>query len=697
MKRVYIFGIVLLLVTNTGFGMPSFQEVRSRYTASDAVLLDRHGKVIHELRVDPKGRRLEWTALDRISPALVGAVVRSEDKRFYDHHGADWKALLSSALGNLFSGSKRGASTITMQLASILDGKLKSVTNRRTMKLKWKQINAAQELEHSWTKDQILEAYLNLVAFRGELDGITAGSRGIFDKDPGGLDEMESAILASLIRSPNASPEKVSQRAVQLASSLHISVPKENIKKLAAEWLSRPHIVRRRIDLAPFVAHQLLRDGRTKAVSTLDASIQRFASETLEQAVGDLSGRNVRDGGVLVVENRTGDVLAYVGNSGRLASAVFVDGIRARRQAGSTLKPFLYGLAIEQRLLTAASLIEDAPIDLPTARGIYRPENYDREFRGVVSARNALASSMNIPAVKTLGLVGNDSFVRELRSFGFTDLSEAENYGLSLALGSADITLWELVNAYRTLANGGVKSRMRLSNDEPIGTKQRVLSSEASFIISNILSDREARSATFSLENSLATRYWTAVKTGTSKDMRDNWCIGYSQRYTVGVWVGNFSGAPMWDVSGVSGAAPVWLEIMNMLHRGLSSTAPIAPQGVVLQEILMTDQDRVTKKREWFIAGTESLNVVPQLSQERPKIIYPAPGTIIAADPDIPEDLQKIFFEASPHDSTMRLVLDDVMIGSSPAISGLPRPGMHKLSLLSQDGSVADQITFEIR
>jgi penicillin-binding protein 1C len=696
-RQMSVMLLFLVISAEVCIAIPTYEEIRSRYAVSDAVLLDRHGEVIHELRVDPHGRRLEWTALDRISPALVRAVVRSEDKRFYDHHGADWKALFSSALGNLLSRSKRGASTITMQLASMLDGQLRSGANRRTIGQKWKQIEAAQELERAWTKDEIFEAYLNLVSLRGELQGITAASRGLFDKDPGGLDESESVVLASLIRSPNASPEKVGKRAVQLAASLGISAPKEQIEELARDRLSRPYTVRRRVDLAPCVAQRLLHEGKTKAVSTLDAGMQRFASEALEQAVSGLSRQNVRDGAVLVVDNRTGDVLAYVGNSGRLSSAPFVDGIQARRQAGSTLKPFLYGLAIERRLLTAASFIDDAPIDLPTARGVYRPENYDREFRGTVTARMALASSMNIPAVKTLGLVGTDVFVRELRAFGFTDLSEAEHYGPSLALGSADITLWELVNAYRTMANGGVRASMRLSLGETAGTKQRVLSAEASFIISDILSDREARSATFSLENALATKYWTAVKTGTSKDMRDNWCIGYSKQYTVGVWVGNFSGSPMWNVSGVSGAAPVWLEIMNDLHRALPSPAPGAPEGVSSQIIMITDRGGVDRKREWFIAGTEPEKVFSHRLQERPKIIYPAPGTIIAVDPDIPDDLQKILFEASPSDSTLRLALDNVVIGSAPMMSRLPAPGIHRLSLLGQDGVVADQITFEVR
>lgn len=688
---------MLLISAGLAAGMPSFQDVKSASGRSDALLLDRHGEVIHELRVDLHGRRLEWTKLADISPALVKAMIRSEDKRFYDHHGVDWKALSSAAVGNLFSKGKRGASTITMQLASLTDENLRPKKGQRTVRQKWKQIKAARKIEKTWTKEQIFEAYFNYVSFRGELQGIAAASRGIFDKAPSGLDEGESAILVALIRSPNASPEKVGERAAVLAASLGNAAPLREIKKLALDRLSRLSSIQKRVDLAPHVAQKLLREGMTTASSTLDARIQRFSTEALRQAIGALSDQNVRDGAILLVENRTGDVLAYAGNTGKLSSARYVDGIQARRQAGSALKPFLYGLAIEKKIITAASLLEDLPLDVPTERGVYRPENYDKEFRGTVTARIALASSLNIPAVRTVNLVGTDAFVEMLKRFGFTGLRAPEQYGPSLALGTADISLWELVNAFRTLANGGTGSALRLSPREQTNSRSRVISRETAFIISDILSDRAARSATFSLESPLATRFWTAVKTGTSKDMRDNWCVGYSDRYTVGVWVGNFSGASMWDVSGVSGAAPVWLEIMNYLHRLSPSRAPAVPAGVIALPVTFVDTGTAARKKEWFIAGTEQETVRINVAVVQPKILYPAPDTIIAIDPDIPEDLQKVFFEASSADPSLRLMLDKTILGSAPAAAWTPIAGRHKLSLVSEGGDIADSLTFEVR
>src|SRR5437016_5731719 len=366
-----------------------------------------------------------------------------------------------------------------------------------------------------------------------------------------------------------------------------------------------PPVIKLQETLAPHVAAQLVREP-ADVVTTLDGELQRVATEILRQRLLGVRAQNVRDGAVVVVENATGEILAYIGSSGDLSSTRFVDGVRARRQAGSTLKPVLYGLAFDRRLLTAASVLDDSPLEVPVNNGVYRPQNYDLQFHGVVTARTALASSLNIPAVRTLRLVGIEQFVQGLRQFGFEELQESgEFYGPSLALGSADVSLWELVSAYRTLANGGIQSGLRLVQDRRNAVStSRVLSQEAAFLVSDVLSDREARSDTFGLESALATRYWSAVKTGTSKDMRDNWCIGYSRRYTVGVWVGNFSGEPMRNVSGVTGAAPVWIDVMTALHRGTPSVPPSPPPGVLTARVSFAG-DVEPPRRDWFLRGTE--------------------------------------------------------------------------------------------
>ncbi len=218
--------------------------------------------------------------------------------------------------------------------------------------------------------------------------------------------------------------------------------------------------------------------------------------------------------------------------------------------------------------------------------------------------RTALASSLNVPAVRTTDMVGVEVFADRLRRLGFSGLvEEGDYYGAALALGSADVTLWQLVNAYRTLANGGRYSELRLTTDADTQKSIQIYSPEASFVISDILSDRASRSTTFGLENSLATRYWSAVKTGTSKDMRDNWCVGYTDKFTVGVWVGNSSGAPMRDVTGITGAAPTWLNVMNYLHDRFGSGQIVRPPDVTLSKVSFPGAVEPSRQ-EWFVADT---------------------------------------------------------------------------------------------
>lgn len=678
--------------------LPSFREVRESHRSSEGVLLDRHGISLQEVRSDFRRRSLPWVPLSEISPSLIAAVLRSEDKRFHRHPGVDGIAVLSAAAGNLLHGRGRGASTVTMQLASLLDGGGKRRGAQERIFAKARQMGLALRLERSWTKEEILEAYLNRVTFRGELQGIAAASRGMFDKEPNGLDAAESAVLASLIRSPNASPSAVKRRAALLCSALEWNVPSEALATIARDRLQAPFLVRHRHDCAPHAARILSPGAGERVLSALDGGLQKHAADTLAQQLALLSAQNVRDGAVLVAENATGEILAYVGSAGSVSQSPFVDGIRARRQAGSTLKPFLYGLAIEKRILTAASLLDDSPLDVTTERGLYVPRNYDQEFQGLVSVRTSLASSLNVPAVRTFLLLGPEAMARRLAAFGFVLPGPGEDYGASLALGSADVTLYELVNSYRTLANGGRWSPMTLQACTARGNSKRAMSREAAFIVSDILSDRGARGAAFGLAGPLSTPFRTAVKTGTSKDMRDNWCIGFSDRYTVGVWVGNFSGEPMWDVSGVSGAAPVWREVMTFLHEGNPPRPAKPPPGVVAWGIGFPGEIESGRK-EWFIVGTEPSPGFALLKAVLPpRIAYPTEGMVVALDPDIPVDLQRLFFEARDAGEEMTWRLDGRTLGGTgEMVSWHPGPGAHALEIVASDGRPAHAVRFSVR
>jgi penicillin-binding protein 1C len=453
---------------------------------------------------------------------------------------------------------------------------------------------------------------------------------------------------------------------------------------------------------APHLARRLLARPGERVASTLDARLQRNADEILRRHLRELERRQVEDGALIVVDNATGDVLAWVGSSGALSRAGEVDGVLARRQAGSTLKPFLYALAIERRILTAASILDDSPVAVTTPAGLYVPQNYDRAFKGPVSLRVALGSSLNVPAVRTLALVGYGPFHQRLRALGFDTLDrDADHYGYALALGGADVTLAALTNAYRTLANEGRGGRLRvvsaIAGDEPAARDPAIIDARAAYIVGEILADEAARATTFGFASPLATRYAASVKTGTSKDMRDNWAVGYTRRHTVGVWVGNFSGAPMHDVSGVTGAAPIWREVMDLLAAGSAGVEPAPPAGIVRGEITFAS-GLEPARTEWFIAGTEVARLTPVTANARPRIATPAAGAIYALDPDIPPDRQRVTLTARGAPSGARFLLDDGRrVRADTPFLWLPPPGPRQVALLDGAGRELDRVRFEVR
>ena len=755
--------------------LPSFNEVKAAHRPSDWTLLDRHGVPIQTLRIDRSVRRLPWVALDDMSPALLQAVVLSEDRRFHEHSGVDWAAVARSAWGNVWNTRTRGASTLTMQLAGLIDDGLARPGGGRSLAQKIGQAVTATRLDARWKKSEILEAYLNSVAFRGEVVGINALSQTLFGKHPSGLDAQEAALAAALVRGPNAPAETVAVRACGVLTEQSLSCT--GVVGLAETALGRrggmplgeqlaPHFARQVLAASPASARQVLAaspaparqgaaadsalahpapgDQRNLARrSTLDAGLQRMAVRSLRGQLAELSGRNVEDGAVIVLDNASGEVLAWVGSSGDLSGAAQVDGVLARRQPGSTLKPFIYELAFEKRLITPASLLDDAPAQIATAGGLYLPQNYDRDFKGWVSARTALGASLNVPAVRVAALLGPDAVHARLNQLGFALPHGAGHYGHALALGGAEVTLLALANAYRSFALGGRFSPVKFVVDDPAppdttgavrgamrGAVRGATAAAASvadpaavFLTTHILADNNARVRTFGLNSALATRGFAAVKTGTSKDLRDNWCVGFTDRFTVGVWVGNASGAAMHGVSGVSGAAPVWQALVAHLHAGQPSRWPAAPAGVVEAHVqfesprqaLRTsprdtphdtphgtphgtprDAHREPARDEWFVAGTEQhrQRAASQRSGAQAfGITSPRDGSVFALDPDMPPAVQRIRFEGE----SGVWVLDGKRLGSGSGPSWAPWPGLHTLVLLGADGKPLHSVRFEVR
>ena len=753
----WLCGTLLLAAAAQAQAIPGFDAVRADFHPSETVLLDRAGQPIHRLRTDARVRRGQWVALQGISPALRQALVLSEDKRFYEHSGVDWRAVSSAAWANLWNQRTRGASTLTMQLAGLLDDDLALGTGGRTLRQKIGQAVMATRLEAGWQKSQILEAYLNLVPFRGELVGIDALSRTLFAKAPHGLQDTEAAIAAALVRAPNARPALVAQRACGVLKAMR--GPGAATDCVALDMQTAVALARRAFaaseGIAPHVARRLAAaqggDAPATLPSTLDAGLQRLAQQTLQQHIRELHGRNVEDGAVVVLDNASGEVLAWVGSTGGLSRAAEVDGVTAPRQPGSTLKPFLYAQAIAERRLTAASLLHDSPAHLQTASGLYIPQNYDRQFKGWVSARTALAASLNVPAVRTLVMVSPEPFARQLGALGIVLKEGGGYYGYSLALGSAEVNLLQLTNAYRALANRGQWCEARLQPPallpRPSGERAGVrggavareaappspasgrgresgcrpaLNPAAAFIVTDILADPNARARTFGTDSILSTRFWTAVKTGTSKDMRDNWAVGFSERYTIGVWLGNASGAAMGDVSGTSGAAPVWAALMRHLHARTPSRPPAPPPGVLRQRVRFGDQLEAARD-EWFLPGTQQalFAIDSKAASARPasaggqkglkseddpavppRITAPQDGIILALDPDIPPARQRLTLLADAGGAapaSLRWWIGAREVGRGPQAQWLPWPGRHVVQLRDAAGRVQDERRIEVR
>ncbi|HEV7314266.1 penicillin-binding protein 1C [Sphingopyxis sp.] len=679
--------------------MPEYEKVRAGWKASEAWLYDRDGQLLDSERVNFERRRLAWVPLDDISPAVRDAVVRNEDRRFWSHGGVDWLAIASAARTRLSlggaGGRSRGASTLPMQLAAFLDPTL-AQPGQRDWRKKIRQMRAAQALAADWSHEEMLEAYFNLVPLRGEAQGIGAGAQSLFGKTPAEMNRTDAALLAGLLPNPAAGAEALGRRACRVAQAKDCTA----IRAAAATLVSGEQAARFDPALAPHLAVRLLDQPGKRVKTTIDRRIQTAAIIALRRQLAGLGSDRVRDGAVVVLDNATGEVLAYVGGVGLKSTAASVDGANARRQAGSTLKPHLYAQVIEHGWLTAASILDDSPVQLDTASGLYVPKNYDHSFKGPVSVRHALASSLNVPAVRALVIDDVQQFRDRLWTLGYHGLVEdGEYYGFSLALGSAEVSLVEQANAFRTFANSGKWSPVHfgdMRNDREV--PRQIVNPAAAFIVGDILADASARTDAFGADSALRLPFWAAAKTGTSKGMRDNWCIGWSDRFTVAVWVGNLEGDSMRAVSGTSGAAPVWRDVMLALHAGNPGKPPTMPDGVEARQIALPGT-REPPRREYFLAGTaqNEMAAAPQAAR-RPRITSPVSGSVYALDPDIPIDRQRLAVTVSGSVTGYRLILDKKPLGDADAGQQiLPRPGSHMLALVDPGGRMIDRVRFTVR
>jgi penicillin-binding protein 1C len=546
-------------------------------------LEDRFGRLLRTTRA-ADGSRGGWLPLAEMDADLVAAFLAAEDRRFHRHHGVDARAAARAAWSNLRARRiVSGGSTVTMQLARML----RPVP--RTWGGKARQALWAIRLERQLGKHAVLEQYLNRVPLGQGAVGVQAAARLYFGVGAEDLSLGQAALLAGLARAPSSdnplvSPSRARARQSQTLDRLVALgfVSASEARRAESEPLREPrrsgsfrapHFTTRVLSWAD---RQGLRQGTVR--TSLDLSLQEEVEREVRHAVETLAHRGARHAAAVVLDNDHGEILAWAGSPDFWAdTSGQVDMVVSPRQPGSALKPFLYALAFD-RGTTPATVLPDIARVYQTGTGPYRPRNYDRRFHGPVRAREALASSYNVPAVELASRLGVGSLLHVLRGAGFTSLGRtADHYGLGLALGNGDITLLELANGYRGLANLGVwrpYSWRAGSPHSPSQPGRRFASARSAALVLDILADPVARIPGFGIESALDFRFQVAAKTGTSRHFTDNWAVGATGGFTVAVWVGNFSGRPMDGVSGVSGAGP-------LLHRVVLATARRYPVGAL--------------------------------------------------------------------------------------------------------------------
>jgi penicillin-binding protein 1C len=624
--------------------LPSVEDLQSHAAQFETTrILDRDGNLLYEI-LDPQAGRRTYTPLKEISPYMLAAVIATEDSQFYSHPGFDVLAIGRAIWQNVGAGGGGpGASTITQQIARNLLFTPEEAAQRSALR-KIREILLAAEITRRYSKDEILELYLNQVYFGNLAYGIEAAAETYFGTTADRLTLSQSSFLAGLIQAPSVydvytnreatlerqrtvlglmaitsdeqscifvsnAPEPIcvspEQAGAAAAETTNFVFPEPDINLRYPHWVQ---YVREQLEQM-YDPQTIYRSGFT-VHTTLDPQIQDLAQEAVRTHVAELAGHRASNGALIALQPATGEILAMVGSADFFNEAIDgqVNMALAPRQPGSSIKPLTYAAAFEKGW-TPATLLWDVPSEFPPSgdpndpREPYKPVNYDGRFHGPVTARTALGSSYNIPAVKTLQFVGiyddpstpqQEGLLAFARRLGITTLNR-DDYGLALTLGGGDVSLLELTSAYSVFANGGKRmppvaiTRIEDSNGEVVyqyqpPEAQPVVRPDHAYLITSILADNDARTPSFGANSVLKLPFEAAVKTGTTNDFRDNWTLGYTPDLAVGVWIGNADYTPMEDISGVAGAGPIWNQVMQAaipLVTGGSPTGFARPDTVV--------------------------------------------------------------------------------------------------------------------
>ncbi len=638
-KRLLVITASLGLLAFLAFlfvSLPSPRHLRQdRYPAS-TLIYDRHQQLLYEFYAQEN--RVPVT-LDDIPDSLIKATIAIEDKNFWHHHGLDFRGIARAFYQTIFRHRLEGGSTLTQQLV-----KNALLSPRRTLGRKIKEAILTVLTELLYSKKQILTMYFNQTPYGGTAWGIAAASKTYFNKKPADLNLAEAALLAGLPAAPSRySPfihpdlaqkrqhlvlkkmleqHLISRQEYQqaLATKLHFANPQPGIKAPHFVFYVKEKLVQQ-------FGRAAVEKGGLRVKTTLDWPIQQEAEKIVAGEIAKLKGAHVSNGAALVLQPKTGEILAMVGSKNYFAKDI--DGkfnvVLALRQPGSAIKPLNYVIGLAQRRVTPSSLFNDMPTCfLVSGQKPYCPTNYDLLFHGPVQLRYALGNSFNIPAVKMLALNGLDNFIASASAMGITTFKSPEHYGLSLTLGGGEVRMIDLATAFATLANLGRRQNpvaileVRDAHGRLLWQYQprrgpQVVPRGAAWLITNILADNGARSAAFGPNSWLVIKGHpeVAVKTGTTNDKRDNWTVGYTPSFLTAVWVGNNDNSPMsWVASGVTGASPIWNKIMTHLLRHRQPEWPPRPASIVGRTVSnlsgqLPSPGEKSVRFEYFLRGTE--------------------------------------------------------------------------------------------
>ncbi len=640
----------LLLAAGAGgwwlFGdLPNVDAATVRGPFQSSRILDRTGRLLYDL-VDPHAGQRTVLPLAAMPQALRDATISTEDNAFYSHPGLDGWGLARALWLDLRGAGTGGGSTLTQQVARALllsPGE----AGERSLRRKAREAVLAYQLESRYRKDEILALYLNTVYYGNMAYGVEAAAQAYFGKPARDLDPAECALLAGLPQAPSSynplvNPDAAATRTRAVLDGMvrHGYLTEAQANTAAGEPLHfakgrfpilAPHFsiwVRDQLETR-FGADRVYKGGLT-VETTLDAAMQSAAEGILRRRLADLAAKHITNGAIVVLDAATGEVRTMVGSADYFDAAIDgeVNLALAPRQPGSAIKPLTYAVALAGDY-TAATVLPDVPASYPDGNGqTYVPANYDHQFHGPQRLRAALANSYNVPAVYTLNHIGVYGLVQVGRAAGLTTWDDSRRFGLALTLGGGEVRLLDLTGAFTAFANAGrVLHPLAIrrvtdsgnavlydaATDPALITPTAPLfgphSAEVAWLMGSILSDNDARLPEFGANSPLHLSRWAAVKTGTTGDWRDNWTVGYTPDYVTGVWVGNSDNSPMQNSTGVTGAAPIWHDVMETIHSSRPDRSPARPPSIEAVEIcapsgLLPSPACHERVREWFIAGT---------------------------------------------------------------------------------------------